>query len=344
MRAVVKKSKGVGFISLEEVEKPRINPDEVLIKVKAAGVCGTDIHIYHDEHPYWPPVILGHEFSGEIAQVGTRAKSWKVGERVVSEASTRTCGVCELCRSGDYQMCPEKRAPGWGIDGAFTEYIKMPAVLLHRIPESVSFEEAALTEPTAVTVHALLERSLIEPEAFTVVQGCGPIGLLAAQLAKSMGASRVMITGISQDVPLRLKLAKDLAIDYVVNVEKEDVVAKVKELTGGQGADLIVEASGKEKAINQSLEMIRRQGLINVLGITGKERINLGWDRAVFASITVSFSFSSNYLSWERALSMIAEGKIKVKPLITAEFPLEDWQNAFSQAKAGQAVKALLVP
>lgn len=344
MRAVVKKAKGVGFISLEEVKKPRISPDEVLIKVKAAGVCGTDIHIYHDEHPYWPPVILGHEFSGEIAQVGTRVGNWKVGERVVSEANTRTCGLCRFCRSGNYQMCSEKRAPGWGIDGAFAEYIKVPALLLHRIPESVSFKEAALTEPTAVTVRALLERSLIEPEAFTVVVGCGPIGLLAAQVAKSMGASRVMITGISRDASLRLKVAKELAIDYVVNVDQEDVVAKVKELTGGQGADLIVEASGKEKAINQSLEMIRRQGMITVLGITGNEKINLRWDRAVFGSITVNFSFSSSYLSWERALSMIGEGKVKVKPLIRAEFPLEDWQKAFSQAEAGQAVKALLVP
>src|SRR3990172_7629700 len=159
MLALVKLQKGKGFLKLKEVETPKIVADEVLIEVKAAGICGTDIHVKNDEFPYWPPVILGHEFSGKIVEIGSKVDSYEVGDRVVAEPHTLACGKCYLCRTGNIQICSSKRSIGWGIDGAFTKYIKMPEKLLHKIPDKVSYEHAAVVEPTANVVHDVLERS-----------------------------------------------------------------------------------------------------------------------------------------------------------------------------------------
>jgi len=158
MKAIVKWKKGDGFVELREVPKPVIDSESVLIEVKAAGICGTDIHIIHDEFEYSPPVIMGHEFSGEIVETGEKVKAWKVGDRVVSELHTGACRVCRLCRTGNSQICSKKRPIGSGQDGAFAEFIKVPSWLLHKIPGEVSFEEAALTEPTAICVHCILEK------------------------------------------------------------------------------------------------------------------------------------------------------------------------------------------
>ncbi|HEY3415391.1 MAG TPA: alcohol dehydrogenase catalytic domain-containing protein, partial [Armatimonadota bacterium] len=153
MQALVKTQKGVGFLALLDVEQPKPGPGEVLIEVKACGICGTDVHVLHDQFPYWPPVVLGHEFSGEVVELGPEAKYYKVGDRVVGEPHTQACGHCYLCRTGNVQICPTKRSPGWGINGAFTKYLKMPEKLLHRIPDSMGYDVAAIVEPTANTVH-----------------------------------------------------------------------------------------------------------------------------------------------------------------------------------------------
>jgi threonine dehydrogenase-like Zn-dependent dehydrogenase len=203
MKAIVKYNKGDSFTELREVTRPVIDSEEVLIEVKAAGICGTDIHIIHDEFKYSAPVTMGHEFSGEIVEVGEKVKEWKVGERVVSEPHTGACRVCRLCRTGNPQICSKKRPIGSGTDGAFAEYVKVPSWLLHRIPEEVSFEEAALTEPVAICVHCILEKTGIEAGDFIATLGPGPIGLLAAQVVKSAGASCVLISGISRDTKTR---------------------------------------------------------------------------------------------------------------------------------------------
>src|SRR6056297_3341060 len=205
MKALVKTEKGKGNIEIQDVPEPQNAPDEVLIEVKACGVCGTDIHIMHDQFPYWPPVIMGHEFAGEIVQVGDEVEGWEVGGRVVGEPHTKACGECDLCRTGHVQICEHKRSPGWGIDGAFAKYLAYPTHLLHEIPDDMSFTHAALVEPTANIVTDVLERATVEPEDFVVVIGPGPIGLTAAMAAKGQGAREVMIVGTPADVDLRLK-------------------------------------------------------------------------------------------------------------------------------------------
>jgi L-iditol 2-dehydrogenase len=187
MRALVKTAKGPGNIEIRDIEKPEIPEDDwVLIKVKAAGVCGTDLHIWHNQFPYRPPVVLGHEFSGMIVETGKEIEGFKVGDRVVAEPHSMACGKCELCRQGKIQICSDKRSPGRGINGAFAEYIVVPSKLLHKIPEGLSYEMAALAEPMAIAVHQVAERGKINCQDFVAVTGAGPIGILAAFVAKSM--------------------------------------------------------------------------------------------------------------------------------------------------------------
>ena len=188
-------AKGTGNMILMETAVPDPKPNEVLILVKAAGVCGTDIHIKHDTFPYWPPVIMGHEFSGVIVEAGSEVRDYCVGDRVVAEPHTKACGKCELCRTGYIQLCASKRSPGWGINGAFAPYLALPEHLLHRLPESISYEEGALVEPTANVVQDVLERGIVEANDFVAVIGPGPIGLLSVMAAKAAGARTVALVG-----------------------------------------------------------------------------------------------------------------------------------------------------
>jgi L-iditol 2-dehydrogenase len=344
MLALVKTAKGVGNIELREVPVPKYGPNEVLIEVKAAGICGTDIHVKHDAFPYWPPVILGHEFSGQIVEVGAEVTDYKVGDRVVGEPHNKACGKCYLCRTGNIQVCNSKRSIGWGIDGAFTKYLPMPDHLLHKIPDNVSYEEAALVEPTSNVVHDVLERGRVEPEDFVVVFGPGPIGLLAAMVARAEGARQVVIVGTPKDEDLRLPVARELGFTHIINVAQVDPVEKVLELTDGRGADLVVEASGAAPAINQAFDVVRKKGRVTAIGMTGKEDIRFAWDKAISKACDLYFNLSTSYTSWDRSLSLISGGKINVKPLITHTEPLTNWEKVFDDIENQRGLKALFIP
>ncbi|MGC9319249.1 MAG: zinc-dependent alcohol dehydrogenase, partial [Armatimonadota bacterium] len=271
-------------------------------------------------------------------------EGWKVGDRVVAEPHTLACGECWLCRQGHVQICEHKRSPGWGIDGAFARYLVMESKLLHRLPESVSFDAGALVEPTANTVHDVGERATVEPEDFVVVLGPGPIGLLAAQVAKAAGAREVLIVGTPADADLRLPTAEKVGIDHVVNLAEQDPAKLCRELTGGRGADLVVECSGAAPAINQAIELVRKKGRICVIGMTGEDRIEVTWDDAIFKGIDVHFNISTSYTSWDRAISMIEKGKVDAEALITHREPLENWEQVFDDLEKQQGIKALLIP
>lgn len=344
MLALVKTKKGINNIELKDVPEPQNTDNEVLIEIKAAGICGTDIHIKHDKFPYWPPVILGHEYSGEIVKVGKNIKKFKIGDRVVGEPHTKACGICYLCRTGNIQICPNKRSPGWGIDGAFTKYLVAPEHLLHKIPDNVSYEEAALIEPTSNVVHDVLERAKVEPEDFVVVFGPGPIGLLAAQVAKAAGARYVIIAGINCDEELRLKTARELNIDSVINIEKTDLIKTVFELTNGLGADLVVDASGSENAIKTGINILRKKGRFCAIGMNSKEEINFPYNMAMFKVIDMYFCLSTSYTSWERSLSLVSRGAINLKKIITHIEPLTNWEKAFQLIEEQKALKILLKP
>jgi L-iditol 2-dehydrogenase len=344
MQALVKVKSGQGFVELQEIEKPTPGENEVLIRVRVAGICGTDLHIYEGGFPSNPPVVLGHEFSGEIVEVGRKVTHFRRGDRVVAEPHKGGCGICRFCLNGEVSLCAEKKATGYKWDGCFMPFVTMPAFSLHRIPENVSFEQAALSEPLAVVVRAMLERSTVEPEDFVVVLGCGPIGLLAAAVARAEGARSVLITGTNLDEKMRLSTARQMQIDHVLNVQKEEVIERVNRLTGGLGADLVVEASGAEPAIWQAFDLVRRNGRICGLGLTGKDKVSLPWDTAIKKAAQLKFSLSSSWTSWERALSMLSNRKVVVDPLITQTLPLTAWKEAFEILRRMEAIKILLVP
>ncbi|MFQ5809105.1 MAG: zinc-binding dehydrogenase, partial [Armatimonadota bacterium] len=202
----------------------------------------------------------------------------------------------------------------------------------------------ALVEPTANVVHDVLERSKVEAEDFVVVLGPGPIGLLAAQCARAEGARAVMVVGPPADEELRLKTARELAFDPVVNVAEEDAVERCLDLTDGRGADLVVEAAGAEAAINQAVEMARKKGRISAVGMTGKDDIRFAWDKAIFKACDIYFNLSTSYTSWDRAISLIAGGKVNAKALISHCEPLTEWERVFDDVENMRALKAVLVP
>ena len=344
MIGLYKTAKGVGNLELRQAPIPSPKQNEVLIEVKAAGICGTDIHIKHDQFPYWPPVILGHEFSGQIVEVGQDVTNYKIGDRVIGEPHTRACGKCELCRTGNIQLCNQKRSPGWGIDGAFAKYVVMPDHLLHLIPDSMSYEEAAVVEPAANVVQDVLERARVDPNDFVVVNGPGPIGLLAAMAAKAAGAGRVVLVGTASDEEVRLPIARRLGLTDIVLADQQNPVEAVMDLSNGRGADLVVEASGSPRAIYSSVGMVRRLGRICQIGITGRSEINFPWDAAGWKVCTIYFNLSTAFSCWDRTIGLINSGKINAKEIITHRFPLEQWSEAFEAIETMKAVKVVLIP
>lgn len=299
MKALVKTGKGKGLIEFRDVPEPVMGDGEVLIDVRACGICGTDLHIYHDEFPYWPPVILGHEFSGVISALGRNVKGWAVGDRVVGEPHTMACGTCYFCRTGNRQVCSEKRSPGWGIDGAFAPQMRFPEPsLLHRIPDSLSFEAAALVEPLANVVTDVVLTQAVMSGDVAAVTGPGPIGIMAALTAKYAGAASVIIIGTNEDEELRLSLCRTLpAIDHVINIQKNDLDRCVAEVTGGRGVDVFIEASGAAEAIHAGARLVRKLGTVTAIGLTGKTKIDFPYDAFMMKGIRYLFNLSTKYES-----------------------------------------------
>jgi len=344
MKAVVKYGKGKGLVEIREVPEPKMKEDEVLIEVKAVSVCGSDLHIYHDAHPYWPPVILGHEFSGVITEVGKEVKGWKVGDRIVSETRTGSCGICYMCQSGFPQVCEQKRPYGIGINGAYTKYVAGPARLLHRLPDNIPFEVGAVIEPTAICVTSILERSRLQAGESLVITGPGPIGLISLAIVKAAGAGLVGITGTSSDEGIRFEKARELGADFMIVVDKENPVQKVLEMTNGLGVDVLIETSGSGKAIYQAFEMVRRLGRICAIGISGKEEVPIPYDRGIFKALRYDFCFSSSWTAWETTIGLISKGVLPIEKIITHQLPLEKWEEAFRLLENLQAAKVILIP
>lgn len=344
MLALVKTAEGVGHMELRDVSVPEISNEEVLVRVRACGICGSDLKIYDDHHPYIPPVVVGHEFSGEIVAVGSEVENWHVGDRIVSEQHIGACGHCRQCLTGNSFACASKRAPGYFTDGAFTDFIKLPAWLLHRIPDQLSYVEAAFAEPSAVAVHGVLERTGISPEDTVLVLGCGPIGLAAAKMAQIAGAASVIVTGIGRDEIARLPKARELGIDHVVNVEEINLDSFVNELTSGQGVNVVIELAGALPAIQQAFRLAGPLGRVGIIGQSSTEDVPIPYRKALFKALKVSFSYSSKYTSWERALSMFKRDVLQPSKFITHVLPLQDWETGFQLARSGEAVKVVLEP
>lgn len=344
MKALVKTAKGKGFVEIRDMPEPSPAEGQVVIEIAACGICGTDIHIWHDEFPYWPPVILGHEFTGTVVEVGSGCRKAKPGDRVVAEPHNQACGQCYLCRTGNIQICAEKRSPGWGVHGGMTRYISYPEKLLHWMPEGMTFDQGAMVEPTANAVTDIIERAKVTAGDFVVVIGPGPIGLLSAMVARAAGAREVVILGTPGDSGLRFGKARELGFKHLVNVAETNPAEAILELTGGIGADLVVECSGSPRAIPGMADLVRKMGKICVIGLTGNRTVELPWDKFCFKVVDVQFNLSTSYTSWDRTISLIHKGLIPAEKLITHRAPIEEWKGVFENIVNLNALKGILIP
>jgi L-iditol 2-dehydrogenase len=342
MRALIKHG-SQPVLALEDVGAPRAGPGEVVVDVSAIGICGTDVHILHDVYPHADPLIPGHELVGRIAAVGAGVEDWALGERVVSELHTGADRDCEICRSGNPQICPRKRALGTWVDGAFADQVRLPAWLLHRVPEGLSDVAAALVEPAACSLHGMLERGRIDPGDSVLIAGHGPIGLLGAQIALAAGASLVIVSGRSRKGTVRLDAARAIGA-RVIDSDGEDVAERVARLTDGRGVDVAVETAGAQAALWDCIAACRPGGRVVVLGLCGQPSVAFPWDQALLRDLDIVFSFSSKASSWERALALAAAGRRGGEALVTHRFGLGDWEDAFAATQSGAAVKVVLQP
>ncbi len=343
MKALVKYDKGVGKIELREWPKPQPKRNEVLLRIKSCGICGTDIKIYDDHFIYDPPVILGHEFSGIVEEIGSDVCNVQIGDRVIGEQHVNACGVCSYCLSGMRHWCKQKRSPGYLSHGAFAQYMAVEASLLHVLPEQVSYDEAALVEPMGVCAYAILERAKVLPGETVVILGCGSLSLLAVQMVLASGAGRVFVTGVDADEKQRFKMALDFGAEKVINSQKEDPVEVIHTVTKGEGADLVIDLSGANKAILQGLDILKRNGRFCAIGLPADD-VCIPWAKTVLKAITLIFSYSSDFKSWERCLGMIQNGKIKLSQFCNSVFTLDEWEDAFKKARSGDALKVIIHP
>jgi L-iditol 2-dehydrogenase len=301
----------------------------VVLDVVGAGICGTDLHILDGEYETAVPVTIGHEVSGTVAEVGEGVDPGWVGTRVVSETYFSTCGRCEHCRAGRINLCPERRSIGTHVDGAFAPRLHVPVRNLHRIPDWLDGHVAALAEPLACVCNSLLEPAAVRDGDDVLVTGPGPVGLLAAQVARAEGG-HVQVRGLPQD-RVRLEVARELGFETSTTEN------------GAVEAAVVVECSGSEAAMAFGLTAARRGGRYVQIGLAGRP-VTLPLDLVCFRELTITSGFASTPASWDRALELLHRRSIDLEPLLSAVVPLNDWERAFAATRAGDGIKFVLDP
>ena len=342
MKAVVKTRPEPGNVELIDVPEPSAGAGQVVIEVRNAGVCGTDLHIFKSEYLIKPPVTLGHEICGIVAEVGAGVTRFKTGDRVtVNPSAGRLCGECRYCRVGAPFFCVDRSALGSGMDGGFAKYCCVRQEIVFHLPGNLDLEVGALTEPFACALQAVVELTLIEPGELVVVSGPGPIGSMCSMLAKARGA-RVVLLGTSGDAE-RLALGQRLSADHIVDVETEDSKLVVADLTQGYGADVVFECAGAATSVALCLDLVRKMGRYTQVGLVGK-RVEMDLDKVVVKQVHLQGSMCHTWETWERTLRLLGQNLIDLRPLISRRLPLSRWEEAFTSMLAKKDIKILLFP
>jgi L-iditol 2-dehydrogenase len=342
---------GLGDLRVTEANVPEPGVQEVLIRVEACAICGTDPKIVAHGWPNNPPFgqyIPGHEFAGTIVALGEGVASYAVGDRIAVEPH-KGCGICENCIRGFYTTCLNygniaigHRHYGFTVNGGYAEYAVSHVNTLHRIPDSLSFDEATLITTAGTALYGITRIGGVRAGETVVISGPGPIGLMACQLAKTLGAGTVILAGTR---PERLRLGKELGADGAVNVRERDVVKEILKLTRDIGADLTIECAGTAQAAKDAIEFTRKNGRVALVGIyEGEVPVNL--NKVVQWNMTIAGGKAEGDWSLRRVLPLMADGRIKAKPLITHRFPLSDINEAmrtFVERKGG-AIKVVIHP
>jgi L-iditol 2-dehydrogenase len=331
-------------VRMEEVDVPEVGPKEVLVKIKAALTCGTDAKVFlRGGHPRMikPPAVFGHEFSGEVVGAGSGVKNFSVGDRVVA-ANSAPCNHCFYCRINRQSLCEDLLF----INGAYAEYVKIPERIVEQnllvIPDKLSYPEAALVEPLACAAHGI-EESGIKTGDTVAINGAGPIGLLFLQLAKLKGA-RVIL---SDTFPERLNIGKSLGADEIINAgEVENQIEAVKALTEGKrGVDVAIEAVGSPQVWEKTILMVRKAGIVNLFGgCAPGTKIEIDTSLLHYNELTLKGVFHHTPYYVRTALSLIANGMVKAKPLITGELPLAQVSKALELIVSHQGIKTAVIP
>ncbi len=336
--AVVNFSSEPHSVEIREFARPEPGAEDIVLAVEAVGVCGSDLHQWTSTHSWKVnyPVVLGHEFGGRIAAVGRAVKGWKEGDRVVSETAAVIDPDSPLSREGLYNLDPTRRGFGYGVDGAMTKFVRVPARCLHRVPDGLAMEQAALTEPCCVAFNAVVNNAKVRPGDRVVVLGPGPIGILCAAMARLAGA-QVALVGLECD-QARLEVAKAYGCEVIIG----DATAWAK-ARDGLGVDGVIDAAGASAALRIAMELVRPNGWISKVG-WGPQPLGFSLDPLVQKNITLQGSFSHNWPVWERVLALLGSGQLDVRPIMGGIWALESWHEAFEKMHSGLIVKAVLRP
>lgn len=342
MRALVKTNAGSGG---EMVSVPVGTPGDhdILVKIKAAAICGTDIHIY-DWTPYAqarvkPPMVFGHEFCGEVVEVGKNVSRVQVGDLIAGETHI-PCGHCFLCDTGLQHICKEMKILGVHVPGIFSEWAVIPESIAWKLPGDFSPKIGAVLEPAGVAVHAVYAADV--RGATLVVTGCGPIGLVAIGAARALGAARIIVSDISQK---RLEMAREWGADLIVNPRSDNLVEVVRDATKGLGADVVIEASGAASAVKDALKSVRRAGAAVLFGLPGGPvELDLVEDVIYKEILLHGITGRAMWGTWYQVMDLVSSGAIDLDKLVTHEFDMSQFQDAFKVAKSGEVGKVLLYP
>lgn len=313
-----------GVISFRTVPVPEPQSDQVLVKIMRIGVCGSDIHVYHGTHPYTKyPVTQGHEVSGVIVKKGQYADKYEIGQRVVIEPQV-FCGHCYPCLHGKYNLCEELKVMGFQTTGTASDYFAVDESKVTPIPDTVSYDEGAMVEPLAVTVHAAKRYPNVKG-AKAVVLGCGPIGILLIQSLKAFGAAKVMATDISD---YRLNLAAQLGADFTVNTAKEDFGETLLKNFGPDKADVMYDCAGNDITMNQAIQNARKGSTIILVAVFGK-MANVDLAKLNDSELDLNTTMMYRHEDYVDGIRLVGEGKINLKPLISNHFAFQDYLDAY---------------
>jgi threonine 3-dehydrogenase len=342
MRAVVKANAGPG-LELQDLPVPKPRPDEVLVRVRAASICGTDLHVWNwdpwAQRRIRPPVIVGHEVCGEIAEVGGSVTGIEVGTLVSAESHV-VCGFCDMCRTGRGHLCRATKILGIDRDGGFAEYVTIPAINAWPDPPGMPVEIAALQENFGNAVHTAFRVDLRAKKV--LVTGCGPVGLMAIAVAKAIGARAVYATDIS---PYRLDLARVMGADAAFNPTDTNVIGAVQDLTEGEGVDVLLEMSGAASALREGFQLLKPGGEAALLGLPGRP-VEFDFDTLVVFKGATVYGVVGRRLweTWYQVRGLLRSGAVNLAPLVTHRFPLDQFEAAFDLMASGQCGKVVLLP
>lgn len=359
MKALAKMAYGPNNLVYTDVPKPVCGDDDIILKVGAAGICGSDMPLLYgpDEDKYKNytyPMVIGHEFAGEVCEVGKNVTYWKVGDRVVSDNTGYVCGHCPACETGNFLLCPERKGIGGDMDGGMAEYVRIPGVVLQRdpssirrIPDNMPFEHAAVMDPICNAYKSIIQEAKIIPGDNVVIYGNGPLGLFAVQIARLVNAAKIIVITTKRSAPTRNPICEKLGATDILLADDPDLIAKVKALGGEEGIATVINcASRSANILPEAVKMLRPGGSFIMVGYT-RSGVTYEEDPADLMGhkgITFIGHMGYDHTSWRNVLTLYREGRIDMSPVVTHALPLSKWREGFEMFTNREAAKVVLVP